>query len=160
MIGGTRRQGVMVVINLTAPIATADGVERGSRQRWDTGSRVHETRPVGRRSRHREERKNKGVCKNSTRESKTEYMKRVVRHIPLPSVVGRDLNWHLGCNMRVVGDSRLHKFNRTLLHFMDVVRRSRAYAFRKSLACRELSASAIACLPDRAIVALIPAEPN
>jgi hypothetical protein len=41
---------------------------------------------------------------------------------------------------------------------LDVVRRSRADVFRKTLACRELSASAIACLPDRAIVALIPAE--
>src|SRR5439155_13728905 len=109
-------------------------------EHWLQGSR---DTPVSRPSRHREERKDEGVCENSTRKSETEYMKCVMRHIPLPSVFGRDLNSHFWCNMQVVGDSRLHKFNQIHLRFLlDFVRRSRADVFGKALACGDLSAGA------------------
>jgi len=72
---------------------------------------------LGWRPRPREEHKYKPVREDGTGKSETEYIKGVVRHISLPSVVGTDLNRHLKCHARVVRDSRIDMIDPMHLRF-------------------------------------------
>jgi hypothetical protein len=72
---------------------------------------------LGWRPRPREEHKYKPAREDGTGKSETEYIKGVVRHISLPSVVGTDLDRHLKCHARVVRDSRIDMIDPMHLRF-------------------------------------------